>query len=178
VSKAFTRDDAPEEPLVAPRPPLPDGVPNYVTPRGMRLLRDEMADLERRSRALDDASSGEDDVRRQRSVLAQRMSELAARITSAQLVAPAGRDASKVRFGTRVTVRDAESGDERVVRIVGVDEADPGASRIAFTAPLARAVMGLEVGDVAIVETPGGEDEVEVVTIDSPPDDEEGDAQP
>lgn len=178
VSKAFTKDDAPEDPVVAPRAPLPDGVPNYVTPRGLRLLRDELARLEQRSHEIDDASSGEDDVRRQRSVLAQRMSELATRITSAQLVAHAGRDASKVRFGTRVTVRDAESGDERIVRIVGVDEADPGAGRIAFTAPLARAVMGLAVGDVAIVETPAGEDEVEVVAIDVPPGDEEGDAQP
>lgn len=180
MSKAFTKDDAPEEPLVAPRAPLPDGVPNYVTPRGLRLLRDEMARLEGQSRELDDDSSGnEDDVRRRRSVLAQRMSELATRITGAQLVAHAGRDASKVRFGARVTVRGSNDGDgERRVQIVGVDEADPAAGRIAFTAPLARAVTGLEVGDVAIVETPAGEDEIEVIAIDYPPDGEEGDAQP
>jgi hypothetical protein len=38
--------------------------------------------------------------------------------------------------------------------------------------------MGLEVGDAAVVETPAGEDEIEVVAIDVPPDDEAGDAQP
>jgi transcription elongation factor GreB len=179
VSKAFTKDDAPEEPIVAPRAPLPDGVPNYVTPRGLRLLRGELAHLERQSHALDDEIEGdEDDARRRRAVLAQRLSELATRISSAQLVEHARRDATRVRFGTRVTVRGSESGDGRVVRIVGVDEADPAAGRIAFTAPLARAVMGLEVGDVAIVETPAGEDEVEVVAIDDASDAEEGDAQP
>jgi transcription elongation factor GreB len=47
VSKAFTKEDsAAEELVVPPRAPLPDGVPNYVTPRGLELLRAEREALE------------------------------------------------------------------------------------------------------------------------------------
>src|SRR5688572_32175702 len=47
MNKAFTRDDDQDEtPFVPPRAPLPEGAPNYVTPRGLALLRDEMAGLE------------------------------------------------------------------------------------------------------------------------------------
>src|SRR5262249_58170195 len=44
VSKAFTKDEAWEEPIVPPRAPLPAGVPNYRTPPGLRLLRAQPAD--------------------------------------------------------------------------------------------------------------------------------------
>src|SRR6185436_4736581 len=47
VSKAFTKGDGAEEPpFVAPRAPLPAGAPNYVTPRGLALLRSELGSLE------------------------------------------------------------------------------------------------------------------------------------
>src|SRR5262245_59390593 len=47
MSKAFTRDDVSTAPLVVPpRAPLPPGTPNYVTARGLRLLRQELAGLE------------------------------------------------------------------------------------------------------------------------------------
>jgi transcription elongation factor GreB len=46
MSRAFTREDSWEDPIIPPRPPLPDGMPNYVTPRGLTLLREEQARLE------------------------------------------------------------------------------------------------------------------------------------
>jgi transcription elongation factor GreB len=58
-----------------------------------------------------------------------------------------------------------ESGDERRYRIVGVDEADVAHGRVAFVAPLARALLGKKVGDGATVRTPGGEEELEVLAI-------------
>ena len=63
-----------------------------------------------------------------------------------------------------MTVR-AESGRERYFQIVGVDEADASKERVAFVSPLARAVLGKRVGDVAVVKAPRSEEELEVVAI-------------
>jgi transcription elongation factor GreB len=70
-----------------------------------------------------------------------------------------------VRFGARVTVR-AENGEERRYRIVGVDEADVEHGQIAFVAPLARALLGKHAGETAVVRTPRGEEELDVVSVD------------
>jgi transcription elongation GreA/GreB family factor len=67
-----------------------------------------------------------------------------ARRASAEIQPPAS--GAKVEFGTRV--RFLLKGTPRVVEIVGSDEADPAHDRLAFTAPLARALMGAEVGEV------------------------------
>ena len=61
-----------------------------------------------------------------------------------------------------------ESGGERRYEIVGVDEADVAHGRVAFVAPLARALLGKRVGDVALLRTPRGEEELEVLAIDYP----------
>jgi transcription elongation factor GreB len=53
VSKAFTKDDAWEEPVVPPRAPLPEGIPNYVTPRGLALLHRELAQLKTERQRID-----------------------------------------------------------------------------------------------------------------------------
>jgi transcription elongation factor GreB len=71
---------------------------------------------------------------------------------------------SDARFGAEVTVRNL-AGAVRSYRIVGVDEADASRSAIAFVAPLARALLGKRVGDVALVVTPAGEDELEILAI-------------
>ena len=65
-----------------------------------------------------------------------------------------------------------EDGGERRYEIVGVDEADPAHGRIAFVSPIARALLGKAIGDVAVVRTPRGEEEIEVVAVayeDRPP---------
>ena len=147
MSKAFTKDDRPDEPVVVRhRPPLPDGVPNYVTQRGLQALRDQLAALEPTA-----------------PTAAARRSELEQRIATAVVAEPpAARD--EIRFGARATLR-AQDGQTRQVQIVGVDEADPAAGSIAFVAPLARALLGRRVGDLAIVRTPGGEEELEVLAV-------------
>lgn len=158
VSKAFTKDEgAPAETVVVPRrAPLPAGTPNYVTATGLALLEEELAALERaRSAAVDVA---------ERAVLDERVADLEARIASAELVDPASQPHDEVRFGATVTV-EGDDGTHRY-RIVGVDEADAARGRIAFVAPLARALLGKRVGDVPVVRTPAGESELEVVAID------------
>jgi transcription elongation GreA/GreB family factor len=79
-----------------------------------------------------------------------------ARRATAQLTELMG-DTSKVRFGTVVTL-DREDGRRQTFRIVGEDEADPAQGSISYISPLARALLGREVGDV--VKVAGGEAEV------------------
>jgi len=74
------------------------------------------------------------------------------------------RQGNEIRFGARASLR-APDGQTHHVQIVGVDEADPAAGSIAFVAPLARALLGRRVGDLATVRTPGGEEELEVLTV-------------
>jgi transcription elongation factor GreB len=167
MSKAFTKDDgADEPPLVAPRKPLPPGVTNYVTPRGLASLRAEQRALEEERAALE---GGDDATRRQaRAALQGRLRELEARIASAVVVEATGQAADQVRFGARVTVRD-EAGGERRYEIVGVDEADAEHGRVAFTSPIARAVLGKRVGEEVTLRSPRGEELLEVVAIDVSP---------
>ena len=165
MSKAFTTDDASEAPLVVPpRSPLPAGATNYVTPRGLALLRDELHRLASERARLDGSTSGDPDRPRALHVLAARIGELEDRLSSAALVDSGAQPRGEVRFGAKVTVR-AESGRERYFQIVGVDEADASKERVAFVSPLARAVLGKRVGDCAVVKAPRSEEELEVVAI-------------
>ena len=143
MSKAFTKDDRADEPVVVRhRSTLPDGVPNYVTPRGLQALRAELAALEPGARR----------------------AELERRIAAA-VPAPPPADRNEIRFGARVSMRD-QNGDTRQVQIVGVDEASPAAGLVAFVAPLARALLGRRVGDPVTVRAPGGVEELEVLAVD------------
>ncbi len=162
MSKAFTKEDsAPDAVVVPPRSPLPPGVPNYVTPRGLELLRAERRALEAARTAIEQAA----DESRRASALAswsQRMAELDQRIASAEVVAMGQRDV--VRFGARVTVADAQ-GREHDYEIVGVDEADPALGKVAFLSPIAKALLGAEVGDSVTVRKPGGAERLEIVSV-------------
>jgi transcription elongation factor GreB len=160
MSKAFTKEDsAPDEVLVVPRAPLPAGVPNYVTPQGLELLRAERQALEAARAAL----RGVTDAAAQLAALSARLGELEQRLASAQCVEPVA-GATVVRFASRVTLRDANARQQRY-QIVGVDEADPGSGKLAFLAPLARALLGAEVGERVRLEKPGGSEELEVLSI-------------
>ena len=160
------KEDTEPAPLVPRRAPLPEGARNYVTPRGLALLRTELERLRAElagSERTADVSPGE------AVALRVRIAELESRLSSAELVDPTEGAPDVVRFGARVRVRVAD-GSERSYRIVGVDEANVGEGRIAFVAPLARALLGRRIGDVVPWKTPRGEDEVEVVAIDFEPD--------
>ena len=156
MSKAFTRedDDAPAIVQLRPRPPLPDDAPNYVTPRGARLLRDEHALLT----ATLLRAAGEE-----RQAALARLSELEIRLAVTEIVEPVAHP-STARLGTRVTY-EGELRGRRTVTIVGVDEAAPDHGRIAWTSPLGRALTGRSAGDVVSVRTPSGDEEIEVLEI-------------
>jgi transcription elongation factor GreB len=165
VSKAFKGEDASEAPIVVPpRAPLPPGVENYVTSRGLAALKAEHERLlVERARA--DAAGGEDGDRPRTLVsLAERIAALQDRLATARLVDPASQPQDEVRFGATVTVL-AENGEARSYRIVGVDEADVAHGRIAFVAPLAKALLGKHAGETAVFRTPRGEEELDVVRV-------------
>ncbi len=163
MSKAFTKDDDAGEPPLIParRPALPAGVPNYVTPRGLAQLQAELQ--AERERELP-GSDREAERARAHLLRASRIAELEARVAAAVLVGPGQQPRDEARFGAAVKVQNL-AGVVRCYRIVGVDEADAARSALAFTAPLARALLGKRVGDVATVSTPAGEDERGVLAV-------------
>jgi transcription elongation factor GreB len=165
MSRAFTKEDSWEEPRIPSRAELPPGVPNYVTPRGLDLLRAEQTALDA-ARARIEAEFPDEDARRaRRAVLTRQLEDLAARIGSAEVIDPARQPHDTVRFGAQVTLSSSTGADaSRSFQIVGVDEADPDAGRISFLAPLARAVLGKAVGDG--FEFRGEQLAVEAITYD------------
>lgn len=159
MSRAHVREvdgDVPEE---LPELPL-SAAPNYVTARGLAQLRQRLEDSTAR------LAAPPPDERQTRALIERERRWLLARIASAQLVAGARADATRIAFGTRVEVVD-EQGRRQRWRIVGEDEAEPEAGRISWTSPLARALIGARVGEVVTWARPSGEVELEVVGLDS-----------
>lgn len=165
MSRAFVNeDDVVGTPVVPPRASLPPGVPNYVTARGLELLHAERTELEAERARIDADRSDAVERARGLNYIAIRLSDLSARIAGARLVEPENQPQDEVRFGATVTLR-TRTGEERRFTIVGVDEASTSEGRIAFTAPLARAILGKRVGEEATLRTPRGEEVLEVVDI-------------
>jgi transcription elongation GreA/GreB family factor len=149
MSRAFVKeqDDIPEE---LPERPV-SANPNVVTQRGIRLIDAEI-DAARKALAQGQHTADKAMIARASRDLRYWMQ----RRSTAQLVEPAA-DAGAVGFGMRVTIiRD--DGRKQVFSIVGEDEADPAKGLIAYTSPLARALMGRGEGDAA--DVPGGEAEI------------------
>ncbi len=164
MSRGFVKeDDTLPPPIVPPRAPLPPNTPNYVTPRGLALLRAELTALDAQRVALDGADA---QARTQELlILNGRISALTGRLSSAKVVAPRT-DGDDVRFGATVTLQPAGGGQaERRFSIVGVDEADAAGGRIAFTAPVARALTGKRVGDTVLLPGAKGPDPVIIAAI-------------
>jgi transcription elongation GreA/GreB family factor len=148
MSVAFTK----EGDLEATAADLPDRPisphPNLVTPEGLALIDTALAD----ARAAYAAAREAGDVQTDRTAMARATRDLrywSARRASAQLVeAPA--DSPTLTFGGTATV-ERDDGEALRYRIVGEDEADPTAGRLSYVAPLARALMGKGVGEVATI---------------------------
>lgn len=150
MSVAFRRES--DEEHLEPRfeLPIPPG-PNLVTPRGYALIAARADELERLL-----ATDLQEEARK---AVLRDARYWRSRLASAQL-APSP-DGTSVEIGTSVTVEVA--GKPRTVHIVGHDESDPSSGRIAFNAPVARALLGCEVGDEA--ELPGSSRTAVVTSI-------------
>ena len=90
---------------------------------------------------------------------------LTKRVENAEVVDPATREPTEqIFFGATVTVEDSQ-GEEATYAIVGIDEADAGRGYLAWTSPMAQALLKARVGDTVMVQTPGGRREVDIVDV-------------
>ena len=157
------------------------GIKNYITPAGLQRLRDELRFLLTAERPAvtqvvawaasnGDRSENADyqyNKRRLRQI-DRRIRLLTKRINAAEVVDPAvartGRAASHVFFGATVRYANA-AGEERVVRVVGVDEIDLNRNHISWKSPLARALMKSGPGDRVVLHAPGGAEQLQVLDV-------------
>ncbi|MBX9402170.1 GreA/GreB family elongation factor [Lysobacter sp. BMK333-48F3] len=162
MSRAFVKEgDGEPSSLDLPELPISEH-PNYVTPRGMNLLRARLDEAGRRLGAIDADATG---ALLERAHLQRELRWLQARVLSAITIAPERQQADRVAFGARIELIDG-AGEEHVYRIVGEDEADPERGLISWVSPLARALHGARVGDSALWKRPAGDLAVEVLAID------------
>jgi len=95
-----------------------------------------------------------------------RIQEVEGKLSAAQIIDPAALDAGgRVVFGATVDLEDEDSGQAVQYQIVGEDEADLKLGRINVSSPIARALIGKEVGDTAEVNAPGGIKRYEVMAV-------------
>jgi len=154
---------------------------NYITPDGLRRLKDEHRFLLTRERPAvtqvvawaasnGDRSENADyqySKRRLREI-DRRIRFLTKRIDAALVVDPeaprAGKAATQVFFGATVRYATA-AGTERVVSIVGQDEIDLDRNYISWVSPLARALMKAREGDRVVLRAPGGTEQLEILSV-------------
>ena len=95
-----------------------------------------------------------------------RILELEGKLAAAQVIDPSSLDADgKVVFGATVDLEDEDSGAKATYQIVGDDEADLKLGLISISSPIARAMIGKEEGETAVVQAPGGEKHWEIVKV-------------
>jgi transcription elongation factor GreB len=152
--------------------------PNYITPDGYQRLREEYEALfgQERPRLVEtiawaaangDRSENGDYIygRKRLRELDRRLGWLSRRMKEAKVVDPAAQpERGRVWFGATVTLVDEED-RERIVTLVGEDEADASDGRISWDSPVGRAIRGARVGDLRRVALPAGEREIEIVAI-------------
>ncbi len=159
MSRAFVKEDDGSRPEVLPEIPV-STLPNFVTARGLRLIGEKVAEIE--------AALAETDDPDQAARLRRDLRYWALRHATARLSAPDPEDPT-VQFGSRVRYR-SEDGDTRTIVLTGEDEADPTSGRIAYAAPVARALTGAEAGGSVTVQLRGQPVDLEVLAVDIPPD--------
>jgi transcription elongation factor GreA len=95
-----------------------------------------------------------------------RIQEVEGKLSAAQVIDPALLDAGgRVVFGCTVELQDEDSGERVKYQIVGEDEADLKQGLINISSPIARALIGKEEGDTAVVQAPGGEKFYEIMAV-------------
>jgi len=177
MSKAFTResDTDEDEDIVAP---LPAGGRNYMTPQGYARLRAELLHLmdDERPKVVEvvhwaasngDRSENGDYLygKKRLREIDRRIRFLTKRLEIAEVTDPSVHSGgTQVFFGATVTYVE-ESGTERTITIVGVDEADSLHGQVSWVSPIARALLKAREGDAVKLVTPAGVQEVEVLQV-------------
>jgi len=180
MNKAFTRevDREDEEDEDVPAAVLPQGAKNYITVAGYRRLRQELMTLldDERPKVVEavswaakngDRSENGDYLygKKRLREIDRRIRFLTKRLDIAEVVDPSLHHGNEqVFFGA--TVRYAsDHGEERTIRIIGVDEAESAQGEVSWIAPIARALLKARVGDEVRLTTPRGVEVLEVLEV-------------
>ncbi len=104
-------------------------------------------------------------ARERQSFIEGRLSELEDKISRADVIDVAKLSGKQVKFGATITLVDEDTDEKTAYQIVGQDEADIKTKRLSITSPLARALIGKQVGESVEVATPGGSKVYEIVKV-------------
>ena len=148
----------------------------YMTQRGLEEIKKELEYLKmekrpevinalKEARALGDLSENAeyDAARNEQAQVESKIQELEALIENAQIIENVKTD--EVSIGVTVKLEYVEDGDIEEYTIVGSKEADPFSNKISNESPIAKAIMGLKVGDDVLVDSPNGKYGVKIVEI-------------
>ncbi|CAK0775108.1 transcription elongation factor GreA [Gammaproteobacteria bacterium] len=150
-----------------------------LTLRGVEKLRQELEHLKRverpriiqaiaDARALGDLKENAEyhSAREQQSFIEGRIQDIEHKLSNAQVIdVRAVNPGGRVVFGATVEVVDVDTEEFYRYQIVGEDEADTQQGLISYASPIARALIGKQEGDTAMVQTPGGQRELEVTEV-------------
>ena len=148
----------------------------FVTEEGLQELKDELEDLSvnvrpevinaiKEARALGDLSENAEyhAAKDKQSVVEARIRELEYLIENATIIKEG--DTSEVRIGSTVEIKYIDDDEVEEYKIVGSTEADPFENKISNSSPIAKAILGKKVKDIASVESPNGNYDVQIISI-------------
>ena len=167
MSRGFVKEEDQEEaPFIPPRAALPKGTINYVTPFGHRLLLEEKESLENQRKN----RKGENETERRRAamIVDGKINLLNERITSARIMDLKKQPQNEVRFGAKVVLKNLNNQSTQEFQITGVDEADIKMGKIAFVAPIARAITGKKVGETINFQLGKETRKLKVISVEYP----------
>lgn len=149
-----------------------------LTVRGKKMLDEELKRLIHQERPevirqIEEARSHGDlsenaeyDAAKEKQALVEgRIQDIQSKLAGAEIVDISKIKSDKVVFGAKVRMVDYDTDKEVVYQIVGVDEADVKQGLISILSPIARGLIGKKVGDVAVVSSPKGEKEFEILEL-------------
>lgn len=155
-----------------------DRSPVPMTPEGHRRLQEELKRLKSVERpkivaeievALahgDISENAEYDAAKEKQAhIHRRIGEVEDKLARAQVIDPSRIKHDRVAFGAKIKLSDVDNGGEVEYQIVGADEGDVKLGLLSVSSPIARALIGKEVGDVVKVRVPNGDREYEILAI-------------
>jgi len=148
------------------------------TPEGLERIKQELDHLvkvERRKvvKAIEEARAHGDlsenaeyeAAKERQAYIEGRIQELSGILAKAEVIPPLKKAPDRVQFGVKVRLLNLETDDEVVYQIVGPYESDPANGKISVSSPIARALIGKEIGEEVRVKTPSGEKIFEILDI-------------
>ncbi len=154
-----------------------DEIKNYITPGGFRRMQEELTRLWKEERppvvttvtwaaGNGDRSENGDYIygKKRLREIDRRIRYLSKSLDQAVVVDNSGKTHGRVHFGATVTFQP-ETGTEREVTIVGVDELDSGDLRVSWRSPLAKALLTAKIGDTVTLRAPRGPERLEIIAV-------------